>query len=161
MSHPEIEVERSLHRSADSAPEGEYVVILGEEPRESAPSLTLAKALAALGIGLRFARADRLTRREWVSLVRHARAIVLVTYAELDTYDLSQLATAVALKVPIVRWWVGTDVLNAISQPRVRAHAQRLDRIVSANVAVASHSCRSSRASGSTRNAFRRCSTRA
>ena len=139
MMQSEQEVVRKVSGLADSLPDDDYVIMLGEEPKHSAPSLTLAKALAGLGIGVRFVRADRLTRREWVEMVRGARAILLVTYGEIEVYVLSQLATAVAMDVPVVRWWVGTDVLNAATQPGVRAHAQRVDRIVSANLAVAPH----------------------
>ena len=139
MIQGEREVVRSVSGLADSIPGDDYVMMLGEEPKHSAPSLTLAKALAGLGIGVRFVRADRLTRREWVEMVRGARAILFLTYGQVDVYVLSQLATAVAMDVPIVRWWVGTDVLNAISRSAVREHAQRLNRIVSANIAVAPH----------------------
>ena len=135
----EREVVRPVSGLADTKPSDDYVIILGEEPKSAAPSLTLARALAELGVGVRFVRPDRLTRREWADTVRVARSILLLTYAQIDVYVLSQLATAVAMDVPIVRWWVGTDVLNAISRPEVRAHAQRLNRIVSANVAVAPH----------------------
>jgi hypothetical protein len=135
----EREVVRPVSGLADTKPADDYVIILGEEPKSAAPSLTLARALAELGVVVRFVRADQLTRRQWVDTVRGARAILLLTYGQIEVYVLSQLATAVAMDVPIVRWWVGTDVLNAISKPEVRAHAQRLNRIVSANLAVAPH----------------------
>jgi hypothetical protein len=125
--------------SGDVLPSRDYVIIVGEEPKASAPSLTLSRALARLGVAVRFAPADRLGRRDWVRLVRSARAILLVSYNEMDVYLLSQLATAVAMDVPIVRWWVGTDVLNAITRKEVQTTALRIDRIVSANVAVAPH----------------------
>jgi hypothetical protein len=139
MIDADVEIVRPVSGLADAMPSDDYVIILGEAPKSSAPSLTLAKALAGVGVGVKFVRADRLTRREWVELVRYARAIVLVTYGEIEVYLLSQLATAVAMAVPIVRWWVGTDVLNAITRPEVREHAQRLNGIVSENVAVAPH----------------------
>ncbi|HSU94048.1 MAG TPA: hypothetical protein VLI43_10090 [Gemmatimonadaceae bacterium] len=139
MTHGEREVVRPVSGLADRMPTDDYVIILGEEPKHSAPSLTLAKALAGIGVGVRFVRADRLSRREWVEMVRVARAILLVTYGQVEVYVLSQLATAVAMDVPIVRWWVGTDVLNATTKPEVREHAQRVNRIISANVAVAPH----------------------
>jgi hypothetical protein len=126
-------------RSGDMLPSRDYVIIVGEEPKASAPSLTLAKALARLGVAVRFASADQLGRRDWVRLVRSAKAILLVSYNEMDVYLLSQLATAVAMDVPIVRWWVGTDVLNAITRKEVQTSALRIDSIVSANVAVAPH----------------------
>lgn len=112
---------------------------MGEEPTKSAPSLTLSNSLTRLGVAVRFAPVDQLRRLEWLRILRSAKAIVLVYYGVIDAYRLSQLATAVALKVPIVRWWVGTDVLNVITRDEVRKNAVRLDRIVSVNVAVASH----------------------
>lgn len=139
MTRTETEVVRPVTGLADMSPASDYVIILGEEPKNAAPSLTLAKALAELGVGVRFVRADRLTRREWVEVVRLARAILVVAYGQIEVYVLSQLATAVAMDVPIVRWWVGTDVLNAVTREEVREHAQRLNRIVSANIAVAPH----------------------
>ncbi|MDB4910450.1 MAG: hypothetical protein JWO39_1273, partial [Gemmatimonadetes bacterium] len=125
--------------SGDAPPSRDYVIIVGEEPKASAPTLTLSRALARLGVGVRFVPADRLGRREWVRLVRFAKAILFLTYNEVDVYLISQLATAVAMDVPIVRWWVGTDVLNAITRKEVQTGALRIDRIVSANVAVAPH----------------------
>jgi hypothetical protein len=116
-----------------------YVVIVGEEPVRSAPTLTLSKALEELGLAVRFVAVDRLRRREWLQILRSAQAIVLVSYHALDAYLVSQLATAVAMHVPIVRWWVGTDVFNVITRDDVRESAAQLDRIVSANIAVAPH----------------------
>lgn len=125
---------------ADSAaPSGSYTVIVEERPSSSAPSLTLAKALAGLGRATRFATVQELRRGDWLRMLRSAEAIVVVYYHALETYALSQLATAVALDVPIIRWWVGTDVLNAITDDDVRQSALRLDRIVATNVAVAPH----------------------
>jgi hypothetical protein len=125
--------------SGDVLPGRDYVIIVGEEPKASAPSLTLSRALARLGVAVRFAPPDRLGRREWVRMVRHAKAILLVLYNDMEVYLLSQLATAVAMDVPIVRWWVGTDVLNAITRKEVQTSALRIDSIVSANIAVAPH----------------------
>lgn len=139
MRDADFEIAQTVVESADTMQDRRYVIMVGEQPATSAPTLTLAKALGMLGVSIRFATADRLSRREWMRLVRFATAIVLVSYHELDVYVLSQLATAVALDVPIVRWWVGTDVLNAITRKEVRADVARVDRIVSENVAVAPH----------------------
>ena len=86
MMQSDREVVRAVSGLADSLPDDDYVIMLGEEPKHSAPSLTLAKALAGLGVGVRFVRADWLTRREWVEIVHGARAILLVTYGEIDRY---------------------------------------------------------------------------
>lgn len=118
---------------------GKDVVFVGEEPTTSAPSLTLSKALTRLGVPIRFVSVDKLRRWGWVRSLASVKAIVLVAYGWIDAYRLSQLATAAALGVPIVRWWVGTDVLNVITSDEIRKNASRLDSIVSANVAVAPH----------------------
>lgn len=131
---------RSQHASADSGPAGErYIVIVEGKSSTSAPYLTLTKALTRLGRAVRLVRVAELPRREWLRVLRSAEAIVLVHYQSLDAHLFCQLAAAVALDVPIVRWWVGTDVLNVISRDDVRRNAARFDRIVSTNVAVAPH----------------------
>src|SRR4051812_38648717 len=118
---------------------GRYVVLVGKPTGTSAPYLTLSKALTRLGRSVRIVPVDKIGRREWVGVLRSAEAVVLVHYGMVGEYLFDQLALAVTLNVPIVRWWVGTDVLNVLTQEKVRASAQTLDRIVSANVAVASH----------------------
>lgn len=105
----------------------------------SAPTLTLSKALSRVGVQVRFADANALPRAPWVRLLRSAKAVLLLTYSEVSGYVLSQLATAVAMGVPVVRWWVGTDVLNVITRESLQRNAARVDRIVSTNVAAAPH----------------------
>jgi hypothetical protein len=133
------DVEVALPNPGIATARPRYVVIVGEKPTIPAPSYTLSKSLARLDIETRFADANQMSRAEWLRLLKGASAIVLVSYAELGTYLVSQLATAVALSIPIVRWWVGTDVLNAISSKSGKRNAQRTDWIVSKNVAVAPH----------------------
>lgn len=136
----EQEIVRTPVAWADSVvPGSRYTIIVEERPSSSAPSLTLAKALARLGRSTRFATVLELRRLDWLRMLRSAEAIVVVYYHAIETYALSQLASAVALDVPIIRWWVGTDVLNAITDDDVRQSALRLDRIVTTNVAVAPH----------------------
>lgn len=131
---------RSPVATADSAPPSDrYTVIVEERPSASAPSLTMAKALRRLGREVTFVSLREMRRTEWLRVLRSADAIVIVSYHAIETYCLSQLATAVALDVPIIRWWVGSDVLNVIARDDVRRSALRLDRIVSTNVAVAPH----------------------
>lgn len=129
----------SSERPLNPTDGGKYVVIVGQEPTQSSPSLTLSKALIGIGVAVRFVPVDELGRLDWLRMLRSAKAVVLVSYLVVDAYRLSQLATAVASNVPLVRWWVGTDVLNVITRDEVRESAALLDRIVSANVCVASH----------------------
>ncbi|MEO6209544.1 MAG: hypothetical protein ABIQ10_05385 [Gemmatimonadaceae bacterium] len=116
-----------------------YTVLIEEGAATSAPSWTLAKALRGLGQTVIIVVVKDLTRREWLRVLRSAEAIVIVRYHEIPTYFLSQLAMAVALDVPIIRWWVGSDVLNVLEREDVRRTALRLDSIVSTNIAVAPH----------------------
>lgn len=116
-----------------------YTVLIEEGASTSAPSWTLAKALRGLGQTVIIVVVKDLTRREWLRVLRSAEAIVIVRYHEIPTYFLSQLAMAVALDVPIIRWWVGSDVLNVLEREDVRRTALRLDSIVSTNIAVAPH----------------------
>lgn len=138
-SPTDVEVERPAVKSADADASVRYVVIVGEKPIMSAPTLTLSKALTRLGVHVRFADANALQRAPWIRLLRSAKAILLVSYGEVSGYVLSQLATAVAVGVPVVRWWVGTDVLNVITRESLQRNAARVDRIVSTNVAAAPH----------------------
>jgi hypothetical protein len=138
-SPTDVEVERSAVKSADSNSALRYVVIVGEKPIMSAPTLTLSKALSRVGVQVRFADANTMQRAAWVRLLRSAKAVLLLSYGEVSGYVLSQLATAVAMGVPVVRWWVGTDVLNVISRENLQRNAARVDRIVSTNVAAAPH----------------------
>lgn len=125
---------------SDAAVAGEkYTVLIEEGASTSAPSLTLAKALRGLGRAVIMVVVKDLTRREWLRVLRSAEAIVIVRYHAIPTYFLSQLAMAVALDVPIIRWWVGSDVLNVLEREDVRRTALRLDGIVSTNIAVAAH----------------------
>jgi hypothetical protein len=132
--------EQSRSKPADSSLRSDrYIVIVEGKSSTSSPYLTLSKALTRLGRAVRLVRVFEQPRREWLRVLRSAEAIVLVHYQTLDAHLFSQLAAAVALDVPIVRWWVGTDVLNVISREDVRRSAARFDRIVSTNVAVAPH----------------------
>ena len=139
MSHSEVEVVRPAVAAGDTQSLPGHVVIVGAKPQGQAPTLTLAKALARVGVEVRFAPVNDMIRSDWVKLLRSAKAVLLMSYREVGGYALSQLATAVAMDVPIVRWWVGTDVLNVITHDALRRNAARVDRIVARNVAVATH----------------------
>lgn len=124
----------------DVAPEqNKCIVVVEQGASRSAPSVTLARAMRALGRTVISVTLHDLTRAEWIRQLRSAEAIVVIWYHAMPAYTLSQLAMAVALNVPIVRWWVGSDVLNVLAREDVRRSASRLDGIVSTNVAVAPH----------------------
>ncbi|MGH7620738.1 MAG: hypothetical protein ACREMU_00195, partial [Gemmatimonadaceae bacterium] len=120
-------------------PAARSIIIVEGKPAPSAPYHTLAKALRRLGHPVRVVPVGTLGRGEWRRELRSAQAIVLLHYQSIDRYLLSQLAIAVVQNVPVIRWWVGTDVFNVLTRDDVRRSAKRFDRIVSANVAVAPH----------------------
>jgi hypothetical protein len=115
------------------------VLIIGEEPQRSAPVRTLAEALRFHGVGVRFSHGvECVSTRAWVNEVLRADCVVCVTYHGFD-FLVRQIALAAALGRPVVRWWVGTDVLLCLEEPAVRSLAERLDRCVALNIAVAPH----------------------
>jgi hypothetical protein len=75
----------------------------------------------------------------WCQLLGHCDAIVVVLYQAANRYLRRQLAIARALGKPVIRWWVGSDVLSALEDDVTRETARRLDRVVSRNVVVAPH----------------------
>lgn len=117
------------------------VVFVGEQPAKSAPTLTLCSALhRRFGWTSEFSRgAENSDGMAWLSLVRRADAIVMISYSGPSAYVLRQLALAAAIGVPVIRWWVGSDVLRAIEDPGAASCARALSRVASAQVAVAPH----------------------
>jgi glycosyltransferase involved in cell wall biosynthesis len=55
--------------------------------------------------------------------------------------SLAVFATARLLRRRTIRYWVGSDVWMALTDPRVRRWAHRLDRVVDINLCVAPHLC--------------------
>ena len=51
---------------------------------------------------------------EWVALVRRADLLIYVGYLPRTDWAIRRFALAAALGRPVVRWWVGTDVYNAL-----------------------------------------------
>ena len=101
----------------------------------------LAGALGRLGFECHFARAfwGVAATATWLREVRRARAVVVVMYSPPCASLLYKLALAGAMGRPVLRWWVGTDVLNCLQEKLPRWRTRMLDRLVSVNVAVAPH----------------------
>jgi hypothetical protein len=118
------------------------VLFFGERPVGSAPSLSLARILQACGHQAAFEDfLDQSTRR-WIQLVRWAHVAMLTHYGKSwhrTRRIIVQVRLARALGTPVVRWWVGSDVWNAMHDDVILNHARLLDRCVAANVALASH----------------------
>jgi hypothetical protein len=112
----------------------------GESPVKSAPLLTLSNALKPYGINSRFSDGqEAISTDGWLRLVRACDVIVYVGYDGPQWYAIRQLALAAALGKPIVRWWVGTDVLQCVTAPANGRRARLLDRLCTRSVAVAPH----------------------
>jgi len=101
----------------------------------------LAASLARFGWEATFAdeAARDSSTTEFLRQTRGAQAAVLVTYSPRSKYYLRQVALLAAAGIPIVRWWVGTDVLVACTEPEMGKVAQSLQRFVSGNICVAPH----------------------
>jgi hypothetical protein len=117
------------------------LLFVGESPQHSAPTLTAARALKArAGYESVFAEMrDLADTRTWLKLINACDALVLVLYAAPERFLRRQIALAALLSKPVVRWWVGSDVLSVVQDPRVRRAARAFDRVVRVNVAVAPH----------------------
>lgn len=122
-------------------PSAKIVFVGGDSADSSSPSGGLAVALKSRGfnsclVGI----SDALDTRRWLSICRGAAAIVLVAYDGPNELILRQLALATAVGgVPVVRWWVGTDVLRCISEPDLTRLASVLSGFSQCNVSVAPH----------------------
>ena len=128
--------------SGEAEPEPRPITALfaGENPVQSAPLLTLSNALKPYEIHPLFGEwreVDSLSG--WLRLVRASDVIVYLDYDGPDPYMLRRLVLAAALGKPIVRWWVGTDVLQCATDPASGRQARRLARFCTESIAVAPH----------------------
>lgn len=128
--------------SANCAP-GERplaVLLAGELPVQSAPSLTLASALGPHGFRSFFSEdQESISTAGWLRLVRRADVIVYVGYNGPEPYIIRQLALAVVHGKPVIRWWVGTDVLRCVESVTLARCARLLGAMCAKQVACAPH----------------------
>lgn len=111
-----------------------YVLIVGEEPTRSAPTLTWSKALSREGVPCQFvSEADFLETRRWIKLLWGAQAVLFQWYVKVPPFFIHQLAWAPVFGVPVIRKWSGTDSYNCVQNAEIRLSAAKLGRIVSAN----------------------------
>src|SRR5262249_55720081 len=75
----------------------------------------------------------------WLKLLRQTDLVVFVGYHGPHPYLIRQLALAAVLGKPIVRWWVGSDVLHCLQDPLKAGWARAIDRICTVGVTVAPH----------------------
>jgi hypothetical protein len=116
------------------------VLFVGENPLPCTSSSNLSLALERLGFQVQFSRdAELFCTKAWLRLVWDADAIVFIGFDGPCRRRVRQLAIATALGRPVVRWWVGTDVLTCLENSTARANARLLAGFTAANVAVAPH----------------------
>lgn len=76
----------------------------------------------------------------WMNLVRRCQVIVFIRYENGDGRFLqSQFYRAKLFGRPVVRWWVGTDVLNSMASEETIRAARFIDQAVDLNIAVSPH----------------------
>jgi len=117
------------------------LLLLGEGVQQaSAPFHSLAKALQPDFATCRLADpAACAATGAWLRQVRRHDAVILVHYNPVPPFLERQLALALAAGCAVTRWWVGSDVWKALTEPDVAASARRLDRLVARNIVVAPH----------------------
>ena len=116
------------------------VLLTGDNDSASAPNRTLTNALRRVGLDAEF-RPDLplVSGAQWLAELRNADAVIHLEYADRDPYSARQLAIATALGRPVVRWWVGTDVLGCLQDPLLARKAGLIARVVTASFACAEH----------------------
>jgi hypothetical protein len=115
-------------------------LFFGENPKGSAPSLSISRLLSKCGHQVLFDDAANVRVKPWLELLRRADAAICIHYGKFawrTARVLVQAQLAAAIGTPVVRWWEGSDVWSAQQDSRVLHAAQQLDRYVSANLAVA------------------------
>jgi hypothetical protein len=116
------------------------VLLTGGYDTASAPHRTLAKAFAREGIEATFRPDLPLAGgRQWLREVLNTDAVVHIEYADPDPYSARQLAIAIVLGRPVLRWWVGTDVLLCLRDRATQAKAALIERAGVHSIAVARH----------------------
>jgi hypothetical protein len=117
-----------------------HILLGGEKPVKSAPTVSLARALRSQGIDVEFSHAaESLSTVSWVSAISQCDVILWVGYQGPDLHWVKRLALAVALGHTVIRWWVGSDVLSCLRDPACRARARILASFSARNIAVAPH----------------------
>lgn len=76
--------------------------------------------------------------RGWLRAVRESDLVLYVGYEGPDWYTIRQMVLAVILRKPVIRWWVGTDVLRCTQDQSLGKQARFLARF-SDQVVVAPH----------------------
>lgn len=116
------------------------VLVTGDNESLSAPNRSVTKALRREGLDAEF-RPDLplVSGSAWLAEVRNANAVIHLEYGDADSYSARQLAIASAWGRPVVRIWVGTDVLNCLREPALRKKAALIQRVAAASVAWAPH----------------------
>jgi hypothetical protein len=116
------------------------VLFVGEMPTGSSPLLTLARALQPHGVRPVFSQqVESSSTSGWLRLVRKSDVILFVGYVGPSLYTIRQLALAASLGKPVVRWWVGSDVLHCLQHPLGARRARLADKLCAESVAVAPH----------------------
>ena len=114
------------------------IVFLGEKPIKSSPSLELGNILKTLGYTVIFSEnIDHFNTKKFLRQILKAKCLIVVDY-DITIFRIRQLALARLLGVPIIRWWVGTDVYNCIHNKELRKRNYILSKF-SLNIVVAGH----------------------
>lgn len=121
-------------------PKMKRLLLIEQHLGDSAPSKTILKALESQSV-----QCDLISLRDienttrWIRLVARSDAILLVAYSEISNFTIRQFAISAILGKPLLRYWVGTDVLNNITNARITESSQKLDSLVSMNLATGNH----------------------
>ena len=115
------------------------VLILGIEPSGASCTSSLIVLLQEYGWEPAYLDMFGIGGRDWVRNAWQACAAIFVSFNAVDDWQYRRLLALTAVGTPIIRWWVGTNVLRAVNEQDTRVAALRFSRVVADNVAVSGH----------------------
>jgi len=110
------------------------VLYLEAYPSISSPLKTLANALERKNATSVFIDPYIITTKDLIIAYLSADIVVLQHYDAISPYLIKQLALATLLRVPIIRNWAGSDVLNSITEASIMDATCLADKIISQNM---------------------------
>ncbi len=113
------------------------IIFIGEKPVKSSPSLELGRVFSRKGYNVSYLEnLDLNNTFLFLKSIKGAKALIVVDYS-FCLFRLRQLFLASLLGVPVIKWWVGSDVFNLIHSYRFRSYYKYYNSLY--NVAVAPH----------------------
>jgi hypothetical protein len=114
------------------------VAFLCEDPGAKERATGLDRAVKSWNFDVTFVALDA-SMRDWFRTLCNCDVVVVLFYGDFSDRVEAHLAAAAVMGLPIIRWWMGSDVLDCGMNAKVRKRYLALNRLVSTNITVAPH----------------------